>query len=195
MKLAFALAASTLFGSIAFADRAPEEGNPHVFTHRMHRFGVAQGGRLGVQVQHMGDPLRAYFGAPKGQGVLVGEVGSGSPAEKAGLKAGDVILEIDGKPIAETVDIIEQVAPKKEGEPVAIVVLRDKRRLTFSANAKGAPQDGDPDFSWQGDPEALRFFTPDGPEGFRSFFSGAGIDKLEKRLEEIEKRLDKLEKK
>ena len=54
-----------------------------------------------------------------------------SPAAKAGLKAGDVIVEIDGKKIENNLDLIKAVNEKKEGS-VSITIIRDKNRQTFS---------------------------------------------------------------
>ena len=71
------------------------------------------------------------FGVADGKGLLVNEVRADSPAAKAGLKAGDVIVEIDGKKIEKNLDLIKAVNEKKEGS-VSITVIRDKNRQTFS---------------------------------------------------------------
>src|SRR5262249_46856030 len=58
--------------------------------------------RLGIDAEDLSGALGNFFGAPDGEGILVRDVNSGSPAEKAGLKAGDVITAIDGARIRTT---------------------------------------------------------------------------------------------
>jgi len=60
---------------------------------------------LGIDAEDLSGQLGEYFGAPDGEGILVREVMPGTPAEKAGLKAGDVILRIDGKRVKETTEL------------------------------------------------------------------------------------------
>lgn len=158
-------------------------------------------GRLGIQVQSMTEALRAYFGAPKGQGVLVADVPADSPAKQAGLRAGDVLLEVEGKTIGDIDDIYEALSGKKEGDAVRLIVLRDKKRVELQSKLAagfGAFAFG-PDgmkFSFDGlDPKAFKFFRPG-----RAMVGVFGADeealeKLEKRIEELEKRLEKLENK
>jgi len=80
---------------------------------------------LGVRVQGMTEELRAYFKAPRGRGVLVSRVEEGTPAAKAGLKAGDVIVAVDGKGIAGRSDIGEALGDREPGDRVAVKVIRD----------------------------------------------------------------------
>src|SRR5262249_17997865 len=63
------------------------------------------GPMLGIDAEDLSGQLGNFFGAPDGQGVLVREVMPGTPAEKAGLKAGDVIVRVDGKRVASTEDL------------------------------------------------------------------------------------------
>jgi S1-C subfamily serine protease len=86
-------------------------------------------GRLGVSVQELTPDLAAYFGV--GAGVLVSSVDAERPAAKAGLRAGDVITAIDGRPVKSTAELVEQLAGK-QGE-VTISLSRDKKALTLKA--------------------------------------------------------------
>jgi serine protease Do len=79
---------------------------------------------LGIGVQDLSGQLGSYFGAPGGEGVLVTEVRSGSPAEKGGMKAGDVILKIDGARVRTTGDLRDQLREKREKKTVSVTVLR-----------------------------------------------------------------------
>ncbi len=67
-----------------------------------------------------------------GEGVRLLGVREGSPADKAGLKAGDIIVEVAGKPIRNIYDYMDALSNAKPGEPVPFVVLREGKRITMS---------------------------------------------------------------
>ncbi|MCP4632436.1 MAG: PDZ domain-containing protein [candidate division Zixibacteria bacterium] len=91
-----------------------------------------RGPQIGVMIEDLSDQLGEYFGVKDGDGVLVKEVIKDSPAEKAGIKAGDVIIKAEGKDVYDG-DRLRKVISKKEfGEKVKITVLRDKKRKDFS---------------------------------------------------------------
>ena len=87
-------------------------------------------GRLGVSVQSLTDDLAEYFGAKDG-GALVSSVTPDSAAAKAGIKAGDVIVSINGKAVRETGDLMDALE-EATGE-VTLVVVRDKGERTLKA--------------------------------------------------------------
>jgi serine protease Do len=87
-------------------------------------------GRLGVQVNELTPQLAEYFGATDG-GVLVTSVTPDSPAEKAGLKAGDVITSIDGDRVRRTEDVIDELRDK-QGD-VTVGILRNKQESSVKA--------------------------------------------------------------
>lgn len=87
-----------------------------------------RGGRLGVGIQNLGDQLAGYFGADEG-GVLVTSVSEDSPAAAAGLRAGDVIIGIDGGSVEGPGDLMKKIAEADEGE-IEIRILRDRRERT-----------------------------------------------------------------
>jgi predicted metalloprotease with PDZ domain len=82
------------------------------------------GGRIGVSIQDLNDQLGEYFGVHDGEGVLITEVSEDSPAQDAGLKAGDVIVSADKESITETGDLQEYISDMDEGDTVAIGYLR-----------------------------------------------------------------------
>ncbi|RMH22540.1 MAG: PDZ domain-containing protein [Acidobacteria bacterium] len=94
------------------------------------RFG---GGYLGVELTDVGPDLRRYFGAPEDRGVLVARVVPDSPAERAGLRVGDVVTAIDGQPVTSSWDLGRAVRRAEEGQSVALEVYRDHQPLTFTA--------------------------------------------------------------
>jgi len=89
-------------------------------------------GYLGVSVQPVTPDLAASFNLPEEQGALVAEVVEGSPAQKAGIKEGDVILEFNGKPIHEMNELPHLVANAPVGKQVPVLVLRDGKKETFN---------------------------------------------------------------
>jgi len=87
-------------------------------------------GRIGITIQEISQPLAESFGLKKPDGALVSSVEKGSPAEQAGIEAGDVILKIDGKEVARSIDLSSRVADLKPGARAKLEVWR-----------KGAPRD------------------------------------------------------
>lgn len=79
---------------------------------------------LGIDAEDLSGQLGSYFGAPDGEGILVREVKPGSPAEKAGLKAGDVITKVDGERVRSVSDLREKMREKREKKTVSLSVLR-----------------------------------------------------------------------
>jgi serine protease Do len=79
---------------------------------------------LGIGAEDLSGQLGDYFGVPSGEGILVREVRSGTPAEKAGLKAGDVITKVDGQTVKSTRDLRSQLRQKIDQKTVTLSVLR-----------------------------------------------------------------------
>lgn len=94
-------------------------------------------GRLGVSVMSLETQLAEYFGAK--HGVLVTGVGADTPASRAGLKAGDVILEVGAQPVTNPADVNNALRATTAGASVDIKVLRDKKELLLKATMPAAP--------------------------------------------------------
>ena len=88
-------------------------------------------GYIGVNLIDLTEQLGDYFGVKDSKGALVISVEEDSPAEKAGLKAGDVIVELDGDDISDSDDIREIIGDMEEGDLVAIKIVRDKKKTEF----------------------------------------------------------------
>jgi serine protease Do len=82
-------------------------------------------GWLGVGIQPLNDDLARKFGLKDTKGALVGNVIKGNPAEQAGIKAGDVIVEYDGKPVESDRDVVSLVGATAVGREVAVKVIRN----------------------------------------------------------------------
>ncbi len=88
-------------------------------------------GWLGVTIQDLTPELADYYGLKGVKGAIVGEVFKGDPAEKAGIKAKDVIVEVDGNKIESGRDLSRVIAATHVGEKVTIKVFRDGAERTF----------------------------------------------------------------
>lgn len=101
---------------------------PHVMT-----FMSMRGGRLGVGIEGLEPQLAEYFGLGDREGVLITSVREDSPAASAGLKAGDVIIAMDGEEIESAGDVSRLVWGAAAG-PVAIRILRDRQERTVTVD-------------------------------------------------------------
>jgi Do/DeqQ family serine protease len=98
-------------------------------------------GWLGIVIQDLTPDLAAGFGLPNADGVLVSDVVSDGPAEGAGIRAGDVIVEFAGTPIKEVTDLQKRVAAVEPGKPAALTVIRDKRPTRLSVRIGEQPSE------------------------------------------------------
>jgi serine protease Do len=95
--------------------------------------GKVSHGRLGVGIQQLDQSLAQSFGLPDSGGALVGTVEKGSPAEKAGIKTGDVIRKIDGVAMNDSTDVTSRIGNAAPGSKIAIEVWRDGKPATVNA--------------------------------------------------------------
>ena len=96
----------------------------------------------GLTLMELNPQLAEYFGAPAGKGVLVEEVQKRSAAKEAGFKAGDVILKIGEDEIGEPGDVHGALEELKEGDSVAVAVLRRGTPMTLRMEVDGVPAAG-----------------------------------------------------
>lgn len=89
-------------------------------------------GYLGVHIQKVTPEIAESLGLTNARGALVANIAERGPAESAGVKVGDVIVEFDGKEIEESHDLPIVVARTPVGKKVAVKVLRDKKEVTLS---------------------------------------------------------------
>ena len=96
-------------------------------------------GRLGITVVSLTRDLRTHFGATASSGVLVGEVDPGSPGAVAGVRVGDVVVEVNGRPTSSAGDMRKAIAGAKQGQAVEIKLIRDRKPLTVRTTLTDAP--------------------------------------------------------
>ncbi len=103
--------------------------------------GRARHARLGVQVQDLNQALAESFGLPRPDGALIAQVTPDSAAQSAGLKAGDVITEVNGRPIERSGSLSSQIGLAAPGEKVTLKVWRDKAWKEFDIKLGTAEPD------------------------------------------------------
>ncbi|HVF55771.1 MAG TPA: PDZ domain-containing protein [Pyrinomonadaceae bacterium] len=102
--------------------------NPNLFNnHELFALSYLGGRRIGVSTTGLGKQLADYFGVSEDGGALVNSVEENSPADKAGLKAGDVIVEVDDQKITDTGQLSRAIGRKNEGD-VTLTIVRDRKR-------------------------------------------------------------------
>ena len=96
--------------------------------------GKVRRGLLGVNIQDLNEALAKSFGRSESTGALVSQVVPGSPAEKAGVKAGDIILKLDGEDISGAAHLKNLVGRVKPGTEAKLTVFRDGKTLTLKVS-------------------------------------------------------------
>jgi len=133
-------------------------------------------GWLGVVIQDVTDELASSFGVREHDGVLVADVVKGGPADVAGLRVGDIVVDLNGTRIREVPDLQRRVASVAPGERVRVVVVRDGTRQPVTVTIAEMPSDeptvlaaaGTEGFGLQVEPlspdaaERLNLFVPHG---------------------------------
>jgi serine protease Do/serine protease DegQ len=108
------------------------------------KYGKVQRGVLGVNIQTLTPDIAESMGLANVQGALVSQVVDGSPAEKAGIKAGDVVTAVNGKPVKDAASLRNTIGLLGVGEKVDIALMRDgkPRRVTAVIGERDASAGG-----------------------------------------------------
>jgi len=100
---------------------------------------------LGVQTENLTRQLGEYFGVKDGEGVLIRSVEKGSAAEKAGLKAGDVIVRAGNEKLTDRSDLNHILRSHRSGGKLNLVIMRDRKEMPITVTL---PERGARDNSW-----------------------------------------------
>ena len=118
-------------GSIGIGFSVPANTAQRVVA-QLVEFGETRRGWLGVKIQEVTDDLAATLKLDKAEGALIADVTATGPAEKAGVKAGDVVVTFDGSPVKAMRDLPRIVADTPVGKTVTVEVIRKGERLSFA---------------------------------------------------------------
>ena len=144
-------------GNIGIGFAIPANMARHVMD-ELRTSGKVTRARLGVYVQPVTSEMAASLGLKQVNGAIVSQVESGSAAERAGIKQGDVILSFNGQPVHDTNTLRNRVADTKPGTNANVVIMRDGSEKTLTVKLdeaqanRTARDDGEPD---AGDKSAL----------------------------------------
>ena len=119
-------------GNVGIGFAVPSNMAKSVLT-QLQRYGEVRRGRLGVAVQDLTPEIGEALGIGVVQGAVISQVESGSPAERAGARIGDVVVSIDGRPVSDAGDLRNAIGLKPIGEEVRITLLREGREKTLRA--------------------------------------------------------------
>ena len=93
------------------------------------KYGKVKRSKIGVVIQPLTPELAKHFGVKKG--VLVAQVMKGGPADKAGIKPGDIIVAVNGKPVSKIIELQKYVMRNPPGTELKITVVRDGKKIDF----------------------------------------------------------------
>jgi len=206
-------------GNVIYSSTVPS-GKPHSWAIAK----MNQGLYLGVTIGEVDDAMAAQLGLDEDEGILVRSVIEDSPAEKAGLKAYDIITRIDDEQVNDISDLRKKLREIKEGDTITLTVLRKGKSTTIKA--KPEKNEGHGIYAFDGKNFNFNFNkdfnydidTPDLPRTFRWYSRGGDGDsgsvgiispesekalklyqqKLEAKqveMEDLQKRLEVIEKK
>ncbi len=127
-------------GSEGIGFAAPSNIVRNVYT-QIRATGYVRRGVIGVWAQTITPTLAAGLGLPRRRGVVLGDVYPGSPADRAGLRVGDIVLALDGKTMENGRQLDVNIYRRSVGEIVTLRVLRDGKQLTVRVPVVERPDD------------------------------------------------------
>ncbi len=128
-------------GSVGIGFSVPANTAKSVIS-QLQKYGETRRGWFGVKIQSVTDDIAESMAMGKARGALIADVTKTGPAEKAGIEAGDVVIEFNGKPIREMKDLPKIVAETEIGTKVPVKVFRKGKELELMAEV-GRLEDGE----------------------------------------------------
>lgn len=184
---------------------APEAFDPPTFDFDFHgpEIEIPEGGvgmfrtgrgRLGVRIESLNEQLGDYFGVPQGKGVLIVEVLEDTPAERAGLKAGDIVTAVDAETVSDSDDLIQALAEADTAVKLTVIRKGVKQTLTAQLEQRRSPRvlrlrRGDGIYRWNEDS-----FTRGLERMGRIGVSGKTDAEIRRELKELQDELRELKK-
>jgi serine protease DegQ len=97
-------------------------------------------GWIGIETQDITPELAASFGLARDKGPIIAGVVSKGPADRAGIVPGDILLSVSGKPVADTSDMLNQIAQLTPGQKATMTIMRKNRTATVEVNVGRRPR-------------------------------------------------------
>jgi serine protease DegQ len=110
--------------------------------HQIISSGAVTRGWIGVEAQDLSRELADSFGLKSANGALIAGVLRGGPAEKAGVRPGDILTEVQGKPVADASGMLNLVAALDPGSMATLTLLRDQNAVTVQVSVAKRPKPG-----------------------------------------------------
>jgi serine protease Do len=127
-------------GSVGIAFDIPAETVKAVIT-QLKDHGAVTRGWIGVQIQPVTNEIADSLGMKNARGALVAEPQSGSPAQKAGIKAGDVIVSVNGESVTDARNLARRISAMAPGTAVKLGIVRGGREDTLTLTLGELPKD------------------------------------------------------
>jgi serine protease Do len=128
-------------GSVGIGFSVPANTAKGVIT-QLVKYGETRRGWLGVKIQSVTDDIAESMGLDRPRGALIADVTKTGPAEKAGIEAGDVVIEFNGRPVTQMRDLPRIVAETEIGAKVVVKLLRQGKEMIVTAEV-GRLEDGE----------------------------------------------------
>ncbi|MCB8823166.1 Do family serine endopeptidase [Microvirga rosea] len=135
-------------GNVGIGFAVPSR-NAQTIAEQLIRAGRVERGHIGVRLQELTPAIAQALGRPDEKGVLIASVDPGGPAEKAGIRLGDVVIGFNGNPVESGRDLSRAIAAAKPGTQVSVAVHRDGRSQDLSLTIGPRPDAS----AGQGSPE------------------------------------------
>lgn len=151
---------------------------------------------VGIEMQELNTQLAGYFKVS--HGVLISEVKEGSPAEKSGLKAGDVLTYFGDEKVDETKDVFDELDDLTEGDQVDLTVVRDGKEKKFKVELGAHKNFGAKTFHFSFDDDVIHHIPDISDDEIEIFVTPDKIKKdvhiIRKEKEEVKKEMEELRK-
>jgi Do/DeqQ family serine protease len=100
---------------------------------QLARYGAVRRGRLGIVIQDLTPELAKGLGTAQSEGAVITQIEPGSPADKGGIRVGDVVVEVNGHHVRSSADLRNRIGLVRVGEKVELIVYRDGKRKIIDA--------------------------------------------------------------
>jgi serine protease DegQ len=106
------------------------------------RTGSVTRGWIGVEVQDISPEIAESFRLPHTNGTLIAGVIRGAPADRAGVKPGDILLSVEGNPVVDSTSMLNLIAALQPGKDATLKILRNRNELEVKVNVGKRPPPG-----------------------------------------------------